>query len=72
MPGKIITSAFLIRLSKHGALLACLLLLGRASNRYEVGQAWILGLTIASALLHLAGRALRLRPVLKILRNGFQ
>lgn len=72
MPAKIITSAFLIKLSKHGALLVCLFLLGRASNRYEVSQAVLLGLVIASALLHLAGRALQLRPVVKILRNGFQ
>ncbi len=72
MPAKIITSTFLIKLSKHCALLVCLLLLGQVSNRYEVSQATILGLVIASALLHLAGRALQLRLVLKILRNGFR
>lgn len=67
----IITSTFLIKLSKHLALLVCLLIVGQMSHRYEVSQAAILGLAIASALLHLTGRALHHRTALNtLLRSG--
>ena len=54
-------SPFLLKLAKHVALLACLLILGRASGRAEIGQIWIFSLALIAALLHLGGRALRLR-----------
>ena len=54
-------SPFLLKLAKHLALLACLLILGRASGRAEMGQVWIFALAVIAALLHLGGRALRLR-----------
>ena len=65
------TSTFLIKISKHLALLVCLLILSRASGRYEASQILILGLTVASSLLHLAGRALQNRLISKaVLRGG--
>lgn len=63
------TSAFLIKAGKHLALLVCLLILGRASGRYEVSQVLILGLTVASVLLYHAGRVLQSRALRKPLRR---
>jgi hypothetical protein len=54
------------------ALLVCLLVLSRASGRYEISPASILSLAIAAALLHLTGRAFQLRLVYKISRHGFK
>jgi hypothetical protein len=59
MLARLTASAFLLRVSKHLALLACLLILAQASRRYEVGQLSIVGLAVLSAALHLASRALQ-------------
>jgi len=64
MSNRIVASAFLIKLGKHLALLACLLILGRASGRYEVNEIPVFALTVLSALIHLAGRSLRHRLAL--------
>ncbi len=67
----IITSTFLIKLSKHLALLVCLLIVGQGAGRYDLSQISLLGLAIASALLHLTGRALHHRTALNtLLRSG--
>jgi len=59
MRARLTASAFLLKVSKHLALLVCLLILVPASRRYEVGQLSILGLAVLSAVLHLASRALQ-------------
>jgi len=56
-----VISPFFQKLAKHLALLACLLILQRASGRAEIGQLWIFGLALIASLLYLGGRALRLR-----------
>ncbi len=56
-----VISPFFQKLAKHLALLTCLLILERVSGRAEIGQIWIFGLALAASLLHLGGRALRLR-----------
>lgn len=72
MATPILASSLLLRLSKHAALLVCLLILGRVSGRYGISSASLLYLAVLSALLHMMGRALQVRFVLKIFRNGFR
>lgn len=60
-PVSCVTSPFLQKLAKHLALLTCVLILERASGRAEIGQIWIFGLALIASLLHVGGRALRLR-----------
>jgi hypothetical protein len=58
MPYQIAISAFLSRLSKHLALLVCLLVLSLGSDRSAIDPAWILALSAVSAAIHLAAGAL--------------
>lgn len=63
MPARMIVSNVLTKISKHLALLACFLIAGHASGRYEVDQFWLFALACTSALIHLAGRRLSLSPI---------
>ena len=61
------TAAFFRKLSKHLALIGCLMILGIASGREVVGQVTIFLTIVMAALLHGAGcylqqRAVRSRP----------
>jgi hypothetical protein len=61
----LIWGSFLIRLSKHLALLLLLMIVGRASWQAAPSQASLLALAGVSVLLHLLGRTLQ-RSVWKI------
>jgi hypothetical protein len=56
---QLLASAFVKRLSKHIAVLVCLLILGGALTRERYSQLSIFGLAVISAMLNLSGRALR-------------
>ncbi|HXV80897.1 MAG TPA: hypothetical protein VEG60_13550 [Candidatus Binatia bacterium] len=55
------SAAFLSKLAKHLALLACLAIVGESSGRFVMGQAAILLLVVSAALLHSAARTLQRR-----------
>ena len=56
-----LSSAFLSKLAKHLAVLACLAIVGETSGRFVIGQKGILVLVVSAALLHSAGRMLQHR-----------
>jgi len=60
-PLTIVVAAFLTKLAKHLALLACLAIVGEASGKAAIGQPAILLLIIGATLLHQAGSALKQR-----------
>ena len=60
-PLTIAVAAFLTKLAKHLALLACLAIVGQTSDRAALGQPAILFLVICAALLHTVGLALKRR-----------
>jgi hypothetical protein len=68
--GRIVLSAFLIKVSKHLALLVCFLILSRAAGPYPVDQLSLLGLTVLATLLHVGGRALHSRAVWTIAQRS--
>ena len=51
-------AVFLSKAAKHLALLACLVILGKAGGRLEIGPSIIFFLTVLASVAHLAGRAL--------------
>lgn len=53
-----ILSALLSKISKHLALLACLIIVGKAAGRFTIGEPGIFLLTIFATMAHLCGRAL--------------
>jgi len=52
-------SVVIIKLAKHLALIACLLIVEEASGRSTVGEVGILFLVLAAATLHLVGKSLQ-------------
>jgi hypothetical protein len=60
-PSAIVFAAFLTKLAKHLALLACLAIAGQATGRAALGPPAILFLIICAALLHSVGLALKPR-----------
>ena len=60
-PLKIVVAAFLTKLAKHLALLACLAIIGQTTGRAALGPPAILFLVICAALLHSLGLALKRR-----------
>lgn len=57
-----LVAPFLLKLAKHVALLACLLLVGKARGELIIGPLGILLLIIGAALIHSVGRRLQIRP----------
>lgn len=60
-PHSYITAAlavFLSKAAKHLALLACLMIVGKATGRFTIGEPDIFLLTIFATMAHLFGRAL--------------
>ena len=53
--------AFLTKLAKHMALIACLLIAGRLTGRFAGGQLGIFLTVVSAALLHSIGRVLQRR-----------
>jgi len=56
-----LSSAFLSKLAKHLAVLACLGIVGETSGRFVIGQMGIFLLVVSAALLHSAARTLQRR-----------
>ncbi len=55
-------SALLAKVSKHMALLGCLMILGKASGRLEIGEVSIFVLIASASVMHLCGRLLAPEP----------
>jgi len=53
-----VTSVLLSKVAKHLALLACLMIVGKATGRFTIGELGIFLLTIFATMAHLFGRAL--------------
>lgn len=53
-----VASAFLNKLAKHLALLACLMIVGKATGRFTIGQFPLFLLIVFAALAHFVGRTL--------------
>ena len=54
-------TAFLSKLAKHLAVLACLGIVGETSGRFAIGQMGIFLLVVGAALLHSVARTLQRR-----------
>ncbi len=67
-----VSSAVFLKVSKHLALLVCLLILGRASSRIAISPAAIFSFAAAAVLAHMTARGLQFRFLRKIFRSGFQ
>ena len=55
-----LVAPFLLKLAKHVALLACLLLIGKARGEPTIGPLGILLVIIGAALIHSVGRRLQI------------
>jgi len=60
-PSAIVFTAFLNKLAKHLALLACLAIVGQATGRVALGQRSILLLVVGAAVIDVLGRTLKRR-----------
>jgi len=60
-PSTIVFAAFLTKLAKHLALLACLAIVGAATGRVALAQPAILGLAVCAVLVHTLGQTLKRR-----------
>jgi hypothetical protein len=61
VPFTVVFTAFLSKLAKHLALLACLAIIGQATGRASVGAHFIIGLIVIAALIHNLGATLERR-----------
>ena len=57
----LVTAAWLGKLAKHLAILACFAIVGRATGRFEASQVAILLIVSSAALIHFVGRQLERR-----------
>jgi len=60
-PSAIVFAAFLTKLAKHLALLACLAIVGQATGRAALGQRSIVLLVVCAAVIHALGQTLKRR-----------
>ncbi len=60
-PKAMLFAVFLGKVSKHLALLACIMILGHGSGQFSIGQVGIFTVVIFSALAHTAGRRIQTR-----------
>jgi hypothetical protein len=67
-----LSAAFLVKLAKHLALIACFMIIGAASGRVAASETGIFLTVVAAALLHSIGRVLerRLPPGARFPRRG--
>ncbi len=56
-----VIGAFFIKLAKHLALIACLMIIGQPIGRLTVSQLGIFLMVLSAALLHAIGRGLQCR-----------
>jgi hypothetical protein len=56
-----VLAAFFIKLAKHLALIACLLIIGRSTGRFTADELVIFLTVLSAALLHTIGRILHRR-----------
>jgi hypothetical protein len=61
-----LSAAFLTKLAKHLALLACLMILGKASGRFVIGPPAIFLLVFLAAVIHFVGSTLERRSRMHI------
>ena len=61
-----VLAVFLTKTAKHLAVIACFLIIGHATGRYEAGPNSIMLLVACAAVVHSAGRALRRRVTLRL------
>ena len=59
-------AAFLAKLAKHLALLACLMIVSQAAGRPVLGQLGIFFTVVLAALVHSAGRTVQCRPAARV------
>ena len=60
-----VSAAFLQKLAKHLALIACFMIVGGASDRFKVSELGIFLMVVAAAALHCVGRFLEYRLSLR-------
>jgi hypothetical protein len=67
-----VIAAFLIKLSKHMALLACFLIVGTATGRATTSQLGIFFLIVTAVVIYSVGRSLerRLPALIRVPRHG--
>jgi hypothetical protein len=67
-----VIAAFLIKLSKHMALLACFLIVGTATGRATISQLGIFFLIVTAAVIYSIGRSLERRSpaLIRLPRHG--
>jgi hypothetical protein len=61
-----VIAAFLVKLAKHMAVLACLMIVGTATGRTVPGRFGIFLMVVAAALAHILGRAIERRAAASI------
>jgi len=60
-PSTFVIAGFFLKLAKHLALLACLLIVGGATGRTNIGPVGIFFLILSAAAIYSAGRRLELK-----------
>ncbi len=60
-PSMFVVASFLVKLAKHMALIACLMIAGSASGRATISQLAIFFLIATAAVLYATGHSLRRR-----------
>jgi hypothetical protein len=56
-PSRIVLGLFLVKLGKHLAVLAALLIVGQAAGKFDLGQVTIFMLIVLAAISHSSGKA---------------
>ena len=62
-------AAILTKLAKHGALIACLMIVGKASARSDLGEVAIFLTVLASVALHCSAKAIQRRLPVDVTAN---
>ncbi|MGH7817262.1 MAG: hypothetical protein ACREOR_07725 [Candidatus Binatia bacterium] len=68
-PASLVTAAWLAKLTKHLAILACFTIVGHATGRFEASQVAILLIVSSAALFHSVGRQLERRHSARLPRH---
>jgi hypothetical protein len=61
-----ISASIMAKVSKHLALLTCMMILAQASGRADIGPLGIFILVVLAVLAHAAERTLRRRPLIRV------
>jgi hypothetical protein len=60
-PSMFVVASFLIKLAKHMALIACLMIAGSATGRATIGQLAIFSLVAGAAVIYSIGQSIKRR-----------